>query len=377
MKHNILFWSVLPVLLFCHKAPELWARSIHRPQDPKMPYIETHWTHEKGKNYILRSAFLEEYALFKTFNEPFFTANLLPDTAIPYRYDHKKTVAGKELKTLIDRLVQEVRSQQKVFTDFDVLCKKDFNRRACSGLMILKCKQHPFVLKLFMENPKSFVKYASKGIVPTFFFFMSGGINRHMVGFTRVKNMQDMQAFLEKSPEWADKITFPRKWFILPQQSDWIEIVGHNIGSSPLQSIRVPGTYCIMADLIEAERHPSLFNKEDKTTCMSICNHIGCAIDPHLTNFMYEKGTGKIAIIDTEHFLSLVGLKDPMKFTGYFAWVWHLGSYCAERMFFRDKQARHNSQFSVSHTELKYEAGGISSPRTTLASNNHHQSNRL
>jgi hypothetical protein len=362
MKPIILLRTALSALFTTFSVSCIEARSIYRPIDPTLPCIETHWAHDTLHNYTLRSPFLEEYALFKTFNEQFFMQNLLPDSAISYRYDSKKQVTGKQLKQLIDKLVQEILNKQKTFTDFEILCKKDFNRHACSGLVILKCKHYPFVVKLFIENPHSFLRYTSKGFIPTVCFFMSGGINRHLVGFSRVKNLQDMTTLIAQSPEWADKVTFPRKWFVLPSQSQWIEMVGHNIGHNKKQSIKIPGIYGIVADWIEAGRHTSMFNKEDKKTCMSLCNYIGLSIDPHINNFMYEKDTGKIAIIDTEHFLSLVGLKEPMKFTGYFAWGVHLGTYCARRMFFRDKQERKNSQLQVSHTELKYNTDQTTSP---------------
>lgn len=346
------------------------ARSIHRPKEKNTPYIETHWADKKDQSYQLKSSYLEEYALFKTFNEPFFRKNLLPDGPIPYRNHPEKTVPGTVIKTLIDKLVQEVQNKQKTFTDFNVLCKKDFNRRACSGLMILKCKHHPFVVKMFMENPKSFVHYTSKGIVPTFVFFMSGGINRHMIGFSRIKNLQELQTKVAQSPEWADKITFPRKWFVLPSQSRWIEIVGNNIGTQKTQSITIPGTYCIIADWIDADRQASLFNKEDKKTCMALCNHLGLAIDPNTNNFLFERGTNKIALIDTEHFLSLVGIKESVEFTSYLGWLWHLGTYCATRMFFRDKSTRNATQHYLSQTELHYETGEVSSPPSLLAALN-------
>lgn len=331
------------------------ARSIYRPKESAIPTIATRWAGTQDKHYHLRSWHLEEYAIFQTFNEPFFRENLLPDGTITYRSNPSKSVSGSHIKALIDKLITEIHAKKKVFTDFDVLCKKDFNRRACSGLMILKCKHHPFVVKLFIENPKSFVKYASKGIVPTFVYFMSGGINRHLVGFTRVKNLQILQEKIAHSPEWSTKVTFPRKWFVLPTSARWIEITGDNIGATKHHSIQIPGTYCIIADWIDADRPASMFNPDDKKTCMSLCNFFGLAIDPHINNFLYEKGTGKIAIIDTEHFLSLVGIKDPIEFTGYFAWLWHLGNYCLHRMLMMDKKDRAAEQLKPSRTQLRYD----------------------
>ena len=88
---------------------------------------------------------------------------------------------------------------------------------------------------------------------------------------------------------------------------------------------------------------------------MKLCNHLGLAIDPHINNFMIEKNTGKIAIVDTEHFLTLVGIKKRVKFRGYFSWGIYLAGKCAKALFLRDKATRKQAQLVQSNFELTYE----------------------
>ena len=87
---------------------------------------------------------------------------------------------------------------------------------------------------------------------------------------------------------------------------------------------------------------------------MRLCNYLDLVIDPHIDNFLIERNTGKIAIVDTEHFLSVVGMKKKKKFTGYFSWGLHLAMKCAKEMFFKNKLERRLAQLQESETELRY-----------------------
>ena len=332
----------------------LLGRSVHRPTSKSIPRIETRWKGQKSPVYVLRNSHLEEYAIFKTFNKEYFFNNLLPEKAISYRYEKEKSVNGSELQKLINNLLQEVEQNKKRYTDFDILRKRDFNRKKKSGLLILKCKHHPFVVKVFIENPETFVMHKSKGLVPGFFFYMAGGINRHLLGFTRVKNLENIQEKISKDPLWSKHVTLPRKWFFLPKQSRWIDINGFNIGAKNKQHIVIPGTYCVVSDFVDAKRRASVFRREDRRICMRLCNYLDLVIDPHIDNFLIERNTGKIAIVDTEHFLSVVGMKKKKKFTGYFSWGLHLAMKCAKEMFFKNKLERRLAQLQESETELRY-----------------------
>lgn len=315
-------------------------RSIYRPVDPFMPEISVKWVGDSQK-YILRKYHLEEYALFQLFDKDFFMQHILPEGPITYRADPHKTVSRNVLTDLIDELLAEIGQGKYTFTHFTILQSKDYNYKKSNGLLIVKFNDYPFVVKLFVESPDSFISPFDKGLEPIFFFFMAGGVNRHLTGFTRIKNRDIIKQRLAQSP-WANTIDIPRKWNWVPKNTRWIEIKGKNIGSVKERSIQFPGTYCIIADAIEAERNLSLMNAEDKKAAMDLCNYLDIWIDPHMKNFMIEKGTGKFVIVDTEHFPTVVGLREKISFNSYSEWYLYLAGKCWRNAFMQNKHERRN-----------------------------------
>lgn len=332
-KHEILllfFWW--PIIF-----SELHARSPFRRPDPAIPTIMTSWQNDE-KIHILRDSHLEEYSIFKIFDEKFFFEHQLTDQEIAFRNQAEKSVSGATLKKLADGLINEILAQKKTFEHFTVLRSRDFNRAYQIGLMILKFKDYPFVLKVFMENPKCLASPYSKGIVPLFSFYMGGGINRHLIGFTRIKNLDYIKTKLTQSPYWSSKVDTPRKWFILPSQNRWIQISGTNIGTQNTVQTHIPGIYCIIADAITSEKKTSMLNKEDNHTCLSLCRYLSFNIDPHIDNFMWEQQTGKLVIVDTEHFPSFMGFRNVQDFNSYLGWLTYLSEKCLNDLFFRSKK---------------------------------------
>ena len=315
-------------------------RSILRKENNMKPQIKVKLAHTKSKTYSLRDWRLEEKPIFNSFNSLFFNKNLLPEK-ITYKYDKTKTVTKKNIVKKLEHLFEEIKQKQRRYTDFDILRKSNFNRRKQCGLLILKFKDYPFVVKIFIETPRSFVRPYSKGFYPIFFYNMGGGINRHLLGFTRVQNLHEIKKTLQESTKWSKMISTPRKWFWKPKESNDIEIIGKNF--RPNQNIKtiIPGTYCIIADAIKLKNKTfSLFDTSAKETCMSLCNFLDVRIDPHIDNFLLEEGTDKIVIIDTEHFPSVVGFKSRQQFRGYFDWYFKLAMKCANDMFFTPKKDR-------------------------------------
>lgn len=315
----------------------LHSRSIHRPQDPHMPTINVSWAQEK-KEYVLKNPHLEEYPLFKLFNYDEITQHLLPQSAITHRYNPHASTMGNELNSLIEQLLTEIKQKKKKYTHFDVLQKKGFNRRSGCGLLIAKFKEHPFVVKLFIETPKSFINPWAKGFEPIFFFYMGGGVNRHLSGFTRLKNLGYIRAQLAQNEQWQRIVDTPRKWFWLPQDPAWLTITGFHIGGKQEQRTRIPGIYAIVADAIEQERTFSSFNHHDMKTALELSTLLESHLDLHISNFMIEKNSQKIVIIDTEHFPTMVGLKEKWTPTSYISWFAGLIGKCAKDMLFCTKK---------------------------------------
>lgn len=325
------------------------ARSVHRTKSEPLPTVTTHWLNDTTETFVAKSSHYEEYPIFKVFDRDYCLSHCLPTGAIPTRYHPETTVSGATLSACIENLLEEISQRKKEFTDFDLLTKKNFNRSKRCGLMILKFKKYPFVIKLFVETPESFLNSSCKGLDNIWFFAMSGGVNRHMTGLTRIKNLDFIRNHIENSPRWSAIMDLPRKWFWLPKNEQWIEISGRNIGPNGTCHTVVPGTYAVIADAIEADQKLSVFNSYAYSgLTMEFCSSLHLALDAHLDNFMVEKSTGKMVIIDTEHFPTVVGFKTtyPQGFNSYYAWYGNLGKKFISECFFRTKSARKKAQLT-------------------------------
>lgn len=147
-----------------------------------------------------------------------------------------------------------------------------------------------------------------------------------------------------QNPYWGERVTTPRKWFWLPPHTPWFTIEGDNMGPTDRLSIELPSTYGIICDAISIERPFSMACKEDRRTAMKLARFLGNTVDPHIYNFVHEKDTGRIAIIDTEHFASLVGLREPLYFNHYTSWYCRLTDKCITDALFRTKKDRRARQ---------------------------------
>jgi hypothetical protein len=312
-------------------------RSVHRTRDPLEPFIEVRYQTDDPKDTRrFTNRHLSKYPL-TLFDKKIFDENLLPKKTITYR-NSTKTFDGAILNNHIEGLLAEVLAGTKEFTHFEVLCRKDFNRHECCGLEIFKYKHGPIVVKLFIDTKEGFVNPWGKGFVPIFLFYMGGGTNRHLAGFTRVPNLHTIKAKINADPYWKTRVDTPRKWFWLPKNSTWLEITAHNVDDGQESfSTRIPAIYAIVADAIDAQRVFSATSQEDSSMSLAICHMLEMCIDPHITNFMVEKETGKIVIIDTEHFPTIVGLDVRRQFNNYAQWVMHLVEKCSKKMLFSTK----------------------------------------
>jgi hypothetical protein len=348
MGRNIIIAGLIAILVIFGNQT-IYTRSIHRPDDPTMPMLKARWVNDT-QFYSIKSYYLQEYPFFKIFDWNHFFNNYLPAGPISFRNNPKRGIYSTTITQLIDELIEEVNQKKKKFANFKVLRKRNFNRNKISGLLILKCKNYPFVVKLFIENPKSFTNPYQKGFEPTFFFIMAGGINRHISGFTRIKNAQFIKNCIAHEPNLPVEFDIPRKWFYIPQGSKWIELHGYNIGLNDQIVTKIPGTYCIIADEIKYERKFSLLNKNDRKISMKFCNLVHFCIDPHIDNFLLEKETKKLVIVDTEHFPSITGLTNINSiYTSQIRWYADLSLKFLQDMYLRDKKTRQHIQRYGTH----------------------------
>jgi hypothetical protein len=322
-----------------------YGRSIHRPIDPYVPVITTRWNASDLQSYSLRDSHLLEYTLFEKFDPDHFFSLLLPQKLIPFRRDPTCMVSGKHLMDLLEELVtdlQTLRSKKNTFKNFIVLKQRDFNPVDHSGNIILKFKDYPFVVKIFMETPETFVNPFSKGIEPSCFFIM-GSANRYLSGFLRIKNLYAIREHLAASPYWSERVDLPRKWFWQPKDNRWFELKGENFAGKT-RSMMLPSLYAIVSDFIEGDRTFTIFDGKNRHEARRLCHFLGSQIDPHIDNFIYEKSTGKIVIIDTEHFPTMVGLDKPLEFSSYLSLYCQLSWKCFKDKFCRSKVERRRIQ---------------------------------
>ncbi len=319
------------------------ARSCLRPRDPYVPCI-TVQKESKGKIYFLQDSHLEVSTIFYTFDETYLRSRVLPSGPITFRNNPKKYINGHHLSMLIEELVKEIQAKKRVFKHFTILKDEGFNTRKQAGLLVLKVKNYPFVVKLFMETPRAFVRPYNKGFITSCHFIVGGGATRHILGFTRLANRDTVEQMIESSDEWKGKVELPRKWSWFPKHEEWLMVTGYNIGGHETIQVKLPAIYAIVADAIEQERTFSMRKGDDTKTAIKLSNFLDFRIDAHLNNFMIEKHTGKIIIIDTEHFPTMVGCKERPQIHSYVGFYWNLFKKGIKDTLFRSKRERRRVQ---------------------------------
>ncbi len=343
MRRKLKYFHLLPFMgfiFFIHGN-----KSLFRPYDGS-PVLTTNWVGKQRLHY-LQDSHLEIFPLFKTFDKEYFYQRHLPQTPIPFRYHPDQSIDPHILNEAIENFFYEVRCQKKQYSDFVILKKETFNLKKQAGLLVVRGKTFPlnqFVVKLFMETPRSFIRAYNKGFVAVCHFITGHGATRYMLGFTRLKNLDVIEEMIQDSPEWSKIVDLPRKWFWLPKNYPWIHLAGYHIGSEDQVFLDFPGAYAIIADAIDIERDFSLKNPIDCKMGIDLFNYLQSLIDPHSNNFVIEKETGKIIIIDTEHLPTMVSLKEPIKVDSYRSWYSYLVKKGFQEYFLRTVEERKKLQ---------------------------------
>lgn len=353
------FLTFLFVILFCgliHQS--IGARSIHRKSDPTVPRLTACWKGSKRK-YVRIDSHYEEYPIFASaiYLDDMIKNHLLLSNKIIKSKTDSAPICSATLNTLLEELVHEVFRKKRSFKHFSILQDKNFNRRKKCGLLVLKFNDYPLVVKLFIETPKTFINPYGKGFEPIFIHYMSGGTNRHVGGLPRIMNRKHILAWAEKNARWKNHIAIPRKWFWIPKNPMWIELKGNNIGNKHEVTTFLPGTYALVADYINTQEPETDFIDERSQIIMDLCNALDMFVDPHTNNFIIKKHpiTGKpfVTIIDTEHFPTMIGLKEKTFFADHVSWITYMASKCLEDIYFRPKSLRLKAQKNLHKLSLK------------------------
>lgn len=277
-----------------------------------LPTLITHWENSSMQYKIKKKYFRQE--AFSSWDKNFFDQHLLPKTTINYR-NSSGSVPGSCLSNLIEGLVKELRESKDNFQDFTLLKGIEFNKKQFAGCIVLKFKDHPFILKLFVENPYSFLHPENKGFRHGCMAVISGGINRFLAGFNRIKNLEITQNLLQQKKQ-PITIDFPRKWFWKPENSRWFFVKGIDFKES--FTLRLPEMYGIVSDEIVSDASIHHIHKHYGSQIFKICKSIDFRLDPNIKNYRLEKKTNTLVAIDTEYFPELLGVKHKIDSDNYF-----------------------------------------------------------
>jgi len=353
--------ALLLIIAFLAFSLNLVARSPFRKKDKDVPEITIGWNNSKKIHSCINWA-LKEYPIFNVFNGAsydYFYNHLLPKDVIHKINNPEALVDCRKLNTCIEKLLKELKKHKKQFTHFTLLQDKNFNYKQRCGLLILQFKDYPFVLKLFMETPETFIDPYCKGFENQFFFYMSGGMNRHVAGLTRIRNLELVNNQIKNHPRWKEKITTPRKWYWLPKKHRWIQINGYNIGEKNKISTLMPSVYAIVADTIDTKEDAPLLSSQKKSELiMELCMDLHLFVDPHADNFVikHQKETDEyhLSIVDTEHFPSIVGLQEEPFFSNHMEWYLYLGAKYFQDAFLQTKNDRRTAQCKINPCAIKW-----------------------
>lgn len=302
-----------------------------------LPQVTAQWA-DGTQQTTITNRYIRYYPVF-SFKTSDFTSYLLPKSPIPFQQDQSRTVTGAIISQCIEEAIQELGQKKtkikksKSLHHFKVLQDKNFNYKQSCGLLVLSFKQYPFVVKLFMEKPTTIFDYHSTGLEPTFFFYMGGGSNRHLSGFTRLANRSFIAERIQHLKQWKHHLEMPRKWFWLPKQQNNIILAGKNIGTLDTVQTEIPSVYAIVADKIDFSDQTHLLTPQTKRQMiMQLCNDLEINIDPHAKNFAFVQDTiskqFKIILVDTEHFPTMVGITQKRHFRNHNEWYLYLASKC-------------------------------------------------
>lgn len=317
--------------IFASLSTQAYGRNVRRPQDPCVPIIsvsatdpefEKSWAPLKKdptftQTCSLKSSFLRR-RVFERFDIKFFNENYLPSECLEFR-DKSGSVKTQTLSTLSNKLVEEIKRGKKDFPNFIILKDKDFNYKSLSGIIIVKFKNYPFVLKLSIEHPHTMVQPYSKSFENTGQFVIGGNL-RHLSNFTRITNLKRIKEILGENPEYLNRIHFPRKWYWKPNKSHDLKIIWKCNGHQ--EEMFLPSVYAVISDFIQTDKIQP--QQELNKLAMKVAIDTGFLIDPHAGNFVIEQNPQQCVLLDTEDFRIMVGLSQSMKAKSYTNWYLEL-----------------------------------------------------
>lgn len=334
------------------------ARNPRRPHNKITPSINVcasnqtvadSWISEKckkqcidKKNYTLTNQFLRAKPLKEGFNDVYFKQHLLPSNETIHYKNKKGSINSTVLQALAESVLNEVQQGKKTFTHFTILKCKDFNFNNLSGLLVLKFKDYPFVLKLSIEHPHTIVKPYSKSFEANC-IFMIGGNFRHLSNFTRIPNLENLRKILSFNPFYLDKIDFPRKWYWQPKNNYNLVITWKETPYRSEETIIIPSIYATLSDLVEIDTSQS--QRKLNKMALRISHDTGFLVDPHAGNLVIDKNSKKHTLLDTENFRLIIGSDRIFSAKTYIGWFAEMIISSSKKYAGRTKRERIEQSF--------------------------------
>lgn len=335
------------IYIFALLSSQAYGRNVRRPEDPYVPTIfvcatdpefEKSWAPLKNdptytQTCSLKSSFLRR-RVFERFDIKFFNENYLPIYNLEFR-DKSGSVKTTTLSNLANKLVEEIKIGKRDFSSFTILKDRDFNYKSLSGIIIVKFKKFPFVLKLSIEHPHTMIQPYSKSFENTGQFVIGGNL-RHLSNFTRITNLKRIKEILGENPAYLNRLFFPRKWYWKPNKSHDLKIVWKCNGHK--EEMFLPSVYATISDFIQTDKIQP--QQELNKLAMKVAMDTGFLIDPHAGNFVIEQNPQQCVLLDTEDFRIMVGLNKSMKAESYMNWYLELVCNGLKTYCLRSRQER-------------------------------------
>ncbi|MBA3751857.1 hypothetical protein H0X06_03620, partial [Candidatus Dependentiae bacterium] len=109
----------------------------------------------------------------------------------------------------------------------------------------------------------------------------------------------------------------------------------------------IPAIYATVSDWIESSGTFSLYNQTERETALNFTKYAENRVDAHVDNFTFEKSTGKVVLIDTEHFPTMIGLKEQFECKDYTSWYAKLSLKFLKNNYLQDKNTRRELQTKI------------------------------
>lgn len=347
------------LLLLLNTNTDLISRSSLRLPDQAVPSItirpsnrtiaET-WYARKTDNktriksvHTLKNPYLRINPIQKGFDQDFFKKHYIPSNEMLQFHDQSGSVSTNILEEKAQDLIAEIKAGQSIFTDFTILKDRDFNYKQLCGLLVVKYKDYPFVLKLSIEHPHTIVKPYGKSFEAKFVFIIGGNI-RHLTNFTRISNLENIKKIVMFNPYYLKNINFPRKWYWQPKNNYNLEITWNQSIYRDKELFIIPSIYAVISDYIDIDT--SYPQTELNKIAMKIATDTDFLIDPHAGNVVVEKDSTQYTLLDTENFRLMTGLDHTLNSKKYISWFFELSANCLKTYAGRSKKERIRQCFS-------------------------------